>query len=43
VGWLDGEIDTPAERVRFFIDRNDRARPAESEARLDVCSSLNER
>ena len=40
VGWLDGELDPPQERVRFFMDRTGRQRPADKEARLDVCASL---
>lgn len=40
VGWLDGELDPPQERVRFFMDRTGRERPADKEARLDVCAAL---
>ena len=37
VGWLDGDLDAK-ERVRFFIDRKGRERPASKETRLDVCA-----
>lgn len=40
VGRLDGELDRPQQRVRFFVDRRERARPTEKETQLDVCASL---
>jgi hypothetical protein len=40
VGWLDMELDSPAERLRFFIDPKGRERPADQQTRLDVCTSL---
>lgn len=40
VGWLDMELDQPAERVRFFVDPKARERSAEKQTRLDVCASL---
>jgi hypothetical protein len=39
VGWLDAAPDAPVERVRFFVDRKGRDRPANKETRLDVCAA----
>lgn len=39
VGWLDSELDSPAERVRFYVDRVGSERPSGKEARLDPCTS----